>query len=170
MKIALPTMTSGLRARLERRVGTVTCSGCRAARGLRGVMRWSIAAAPWRARLAGWRIGARQWHSVPSRLRCSAADDGQGCDAVGLQRRTRHRRVDGRARPCRGCVSSTAAPRGDRRGRSVGLTAAAHCRASGWPRAPLSGFDLERLAFLRSAVGVSDDLGSGSRGGLGDLG
>ena len=33
VKIAFPTMTRGLRARLERRRGTVTCSGSSAARG-----------------------------------------------------------------------------------------------------------------------------------------
>jgi hypothetical protein len=43
--MALPTMTSGFRTRLERRVGTVTCSGWSAARGLRGLMRLSAGAA-----------------------------------------------------------------------------------------------------------------------------
>src|SRR4029077_8548497 len=36
---ALPTITSGLRARLECRLGARTWSGSRAARGLRGAMR-----------------------------------------------------------------------------------------------------------------------------------
>ena len=40
VKIALPTITRGLRVRLERRVGTVTCSGSSAARGDRGVRRF----------------------------------------------------------------------------------------------------------------------------------
>ncbi len=35
---ALPAITIGLRARLERRVGIGTSSGCSAARGLRGVI------------------------------------------------------------------------------------------------------------------------------------
>src|SRR5580700_5584358 len=39
LMIALPTMTRGCRARLERRVGISTLSGSRTARGLRGVMR-----------------------------------------------------------------------------------------------------------------------------------
>ena len=38
MKIALPAITIGWRARLERRVGTGTRSGSSAARGLRGVI------------------------------------------------------------------------------------------------------------------------------------
>ncbi len=47
VKIALPAITSGLRARFERRVGTGTCSGSSAARGQRGVMRFcSISEVP----------------------------------------------------------------------------------------------------------------------------
>ena len=51
MKTALPTITRGLRARREgrreERVGSGTCSGSSAARGLRGVMRFcSISDAP----------------------------------------------------------------------------------------------------------------------------
>jgi hypothetical protein len=45
--MALPTMTSGLRAFFERRLGAGTFSGWSAARGLRGVMRFcSINGAP----------------------------------------------------------------------------------------------------------------------------
>ncbi len=40
VKIAFPTITSGLRARFERRVGTLTCSGSSAARGERGARRF----------------------------------------------------------------------------------------------------------------------------------
>jgi hypothetical protein len=46
VNIALPMITSGLRTRLERRVGTGTCSGSSAARGLRGVIRLSIFGLP----------------------------------------------------------------------------------------------------------------------------
>ena len=44
---ALPAITIGLRARLERRVGIGTFSGCSAARGLRGAIgRGSTTEAP----------------------------------------------------------------------------------------------------------------------------
>src|ERR1051325_919225 len=43
VKIALPMMTNGLRARFDRRVGTWTCSGSNAARGERGVIRFCSA-------------------------------------------------------------------------------------------------------------------------------
>jgi hypothetical protein len=39
VKTALPTITRGLRARLEGRLGAGTWSGSKAARGLRGVLR-----------------------------------------------------------------------------------------------------------------------------------